>query len=84
MSDRFIRLVFDGESTDKIEIETGIPQGSPVSLILFLIYTRFLFEEINIDKKELNLSISSYADDLIILASSNDLNTNCQILQRIA
>jgi len=83
MSDRYIKLVFDGESSENTKIETGIPQGSPVSPILFLIYIKFLFKEIDIDK-EFKLSIPSYMDDIAILASSRDLEMNCKILQRIA
>src|SRR5271170_1342315 len=84
ISDRSIRLAFDGESTEKTKIETGIPQGSPVSPILFLIYIRFLFEEIDIDEEELELSIPSYMDDITIRVSTTDLENNCRILQKIA
>jgi hypothetical protein len=50
MSNRYIQLAFDEEKSERTGIETDISQESPVSLILFLIYIRFLFKETdNID-----------------------------------
>ena len=52
MSDRKIALAFDAETGPETAIEVGIPQGSPISPILFLIYIRFLF---NINMGEIRL-----------------------------
>ena len=79
MSDRYIQLALDGEKDQKTRIETGILQGSPVSPILFLIYIRFLFEEIDI-----KVPTPSYMDDIAILAIGKELDANCEVLQRIA
>jgi hypothetical protein len=38
MSDRTIRFAFDGEISAMIGVNDGIPQGSPVSPIMFLIF----------------------------------------------
>ena len=38
LTNRKVQLVIDGHDNKEREIETGIPQGSPVSPILFLIY----------------------------------------------
>ena len=38
LTDRKIQLIIDGHANQEERIETGIPQGSPVSPILFLIY----------------------------------------------
>src|SRR5437660_10350132 len=43
LSDRRASLSFDKDSEKMSPIETGIPQGSPVSPILFLIYLSPLF-----------------------------------------
>jgi hypothetical protein len=51
-----------------------------VSPILFLIYIRFLFEEI----KDIRIRIPSYLDDIAILAKLESLENNCQILENIA
>jgi Reverse transcriptase (RNA-dependent DNA polymerase) len=58
----------------------GIPQGSPVSSILFLIYIRNLF-----DVRFLRTSIiPSYVDDIAITATSNSAQRNCAVLKLIA
>ena len=44
MEKRQLRLAFDGQIEEFSNIAIGIPQGSLISPILFLIYTRFLFK----------------------------------------
>ena len=62
------------------DIEIGIPQESPISSILFLIYIRFLFT------KKLNTSerILSYLDNIELVVSSKSIKENCQLLQKLA
>ena len=50
MSQRSVSLAFDGKKHQMRQIDTGIPQGSPISLILFLIYIRFLLPRIRMAK----------------------------------
>ena len=38
LTDRRVSLVIDGYKVPEQPIDSGLPQGSPVSLILFLIY----------------------------------------------
>ena len=73
LQDRKVQLRFDGNSQKMTDIEIGIPQGSPVSPILFLIYIRFLFT------KRLNISerILSYLDDIELVVSSKSIEENC-------
>ena len=44
LSARSMQLAFDGDITSNTSILIGIPQGSPISPILFLIYIRYLFD----------------------------------------
>lgn len=44
LTERLLRLTFDGQAQDFNPIQSGIPQGSPISPILFLIYIRDLFQ----------------------------------------
>jgi hypothetical protein len=46
LSDRTVSLTFDGEKNSDQKIKSEIPQGSPISPILFLIYIRFLFTQV--------------------------------------
>ena len=43
MTKRQINLMFDGNQQEMTNIECEIPQGSPISSVLFLIYIRDLF-----------------------------------------
>ena len=80
LQDRKMQLKFDGNSQEMTDIEIGIPQGSPISPILFLIYIRFLFAE---RKSSINERILSYLDDIGLVVSSKSIEENCQLLQKL-
>ena len=80
LRNRSIQLAFDGEKQEKTQVEIGIPQGSPVSPILFLIYIRDLFSGI----EGIEVRKPSYVDDIGLIASSTSLERNCNILQNAA
>ncbi|POS82312.1 hypothetical protein EPUL_005208, partial [Erysiphe pulchra] len=77
LSDRELRLAFDCQCEEFSKIETGIPQGNPVSPILFLIYIKNLFESRAV-------KFISYMDDICIIASSKSIRKNIKILKREA
>jgi hypothetical protein len=74
LEERSIRLAFNGQIEDFSEVETGVPQGSPISPILFLIYIRDLFQ----DLKE--VYPLSYIDDIALATSSTSWNKNAKVL----
>jgi Reverse transcriptase (RNA-dependent DNA polymerase) len=90
MQKRKIQLIFNSEISSELSIEVGVPQGSPISAILFLIYTRYIFElaeeENNQQIKELlsNIRILSYIDDIAIVVNSKTLKENSKKLELIA
>lgn len=77
LSKRLLRLRFDGQTEPFSQINTGIPQGSPISPILFLIYIRDLFTTTS-------TSVLSYIDDIALIASSPSFKKNTTILEREA
>jgi hypothetical protein len=76
LEERSIRLAFDGQIEDFSEVETGVPQGSPISPILFLIYIRDLFQNLK------DVYPLSYIDDIALATSSTSWNKNAKVLQR--
>jgi ribonuclease HI len=76
LTDRSIQLAFDSQTGPATGITTGIPQGSPVSPILFLLYVRAVFQE-----RGLQLS---YIDDFSISVSSNSAARNSRALGQIS
>ena len=79
MSNRKIQLSFNGQTQEKVKIETGIPQGSPISPILFMLYLR------NICRLEIEGAYTlSYADDFAIIVTLNLAKINCKKLKGIA
>ncbi|EED15785.1 reverse transcriptase, putative [Talaromyces stipitatus ATCC 10500] len=71
---RSVQIQLNGEIGPPTDIICGLPQGSPVSGILFMLYIASLFRLGNPRNR------FSYADDAADLAISPSLATNCQAL----
>src|SRR5215469_16766783 len=86
MSNRKIKLAFNRESSKLMPINIGIPQGSPISPILFAIYVRYLYDFSNAGDKRSTLEAArylSYVDDNSITISSDSYEKNYRILKQI-
>jgi hypothetical protein len=78
LSQRSIQLRFNGKTQPLQRIQIGIPQGSPISPILFLLYIR------DICKRRPDTFTFSYIDDICIGASARSTKKLKQILEKTA
>ncbi len=79
LSDRSTSLAFSGKESAPFDVLRGVPQGSPLSPILFLFYNAELVRIC--DQPRLGISGGAFADDLNILTYSKSTETNCQRLK---
>jgi hypothetical protein len=78
LTNRTIQLHFDGETSAPIDLQAGVPQGSPLSPILFLLYIASLYQALVQDPR---LLVVGFADDTNLMAFSQDEADNCRQLQ---
>ena len=79
MTNRKTTLVIQGYETTAFPVPAGVPQGSPLSPILFLFYISELLNLCQRPKEGL-LAIG-FADDVNMLAYSRSTEGNCRILE---
>ncbi|KPM46545.1 hypothetical protein AK830_g65 [Neonectria ditissima] len=81
-----------GITSDTFELNTGIPQGSPLSPILFLIFAAPLLEKAPIGKRMVKLGETMYpcklysfafVDDTYFIAVSKSYSVNCKALEAL-
>ena len=70
--------MFDSKVSELIQIRAGVPQGSPLSPILFLLYITSLYKAL---ERHGNLTIIGFADDTNLLVASRDVSENCRRLE---
>ena len=82
LSDRTVEMIFEGNSIERHAVEAGVPLGSPVSPILFAIYTSGLIKW----RKEYVSAAEelSFVDDLGWVVAGYDVNQVVTILARCA
>jgi hypothetical protein len=82
LSERTIALSFDGQTNCQCPISTGIPQGSPASPILFLLYLCALFDTLNTIYP--NIWSPSYIDNVALVAQGKTREGNVRVLEAAA
>ncbi|KAF5586594.1 uncharacterized protein FSUBG_12104 [Fusarium subglutinans] len=85
-SHRIVKLKLPESTSVGFYMLIGIPQGSPLSPLLFLIFTAPLLQKINEDREKLGkhrirIVSFSYVDDTYLLAVSNSYEKNCMGLK---
>lgn len=81
LSNRTTTLIIQGKETESFSIEYGVPQGSTLSPILFLLYASELLDLCNRPKDR--ISAVGFADDTHILTYSRTTETNCRTLEKV-
>jgi hypothetical protein len=79
LEDRTAILVFDGEASARRVVPAGVPQGSPLSPILFILYISTLYDDL--ERLRGNLTIG-FADDTNLLAFGRDTPSCCASIER--
>ena len=75
LSDRKQIVVVDGQKSDILDVKAGVPQGSRLGPLLFIIYMNDITDEIESD-------ILIFADDTSLFATGSDPAETAQILNR--
>ena len=69
LSDRSAQLQFDGRKSSFIQLVVGVPQGSPLSPVLFLLYIASLYTRL---KEKHGILVVGFSDDTNILSVGRD------------
>ena len=81
LTDRTTTLVVQGQESDPFRIQYGVPQGSTLSPILFILYASELLEICN--RPKARVSAIGFADDTNILTYSTSTEANCRTLEGV-
>jgi retron-type reverse transcriptase len=76
--DRKVQLVINGYTCSLKKVEAGLPQGSPISPILFVIYISRFFEYI---EEKIPITILLFADNIGIIAVENSIRDITKTLE---
>jgi hypothetical protein len=81
VKDRKVSLIINGHETAMKPTNSGIPQGSPISPILFAIYISGVFEEVEDETGAVGIS---FVDDLSWIASGANVTEIAETLEKCA
>jgi len=84
MEERKVIMSMDGKEGDSMDVETGVPQGSPVSPVLFVIYLSGLFGRVEEKEKECGSEGISFVDDVAWVVEGEDVGECTQRLEGCA
>jgi len=84
MEERKVIMSMDGKEGDSMDVETAVPQGSPVSPVLFVIYLSGLFGQVENKEEECGREGISFVDDVAWVVEGEDVGECTQRLERCA
>jgi retron-type reverse transcriptase len=77
-TDRKVQLVIDGYTCSSKKVEAGLPQGSPISPILFAIYINGFFDHI---EEKISITTLSFTDNIGIIAVKSSIRDTTKTLE---
>ncbi len=83
LSGRTTMLVFNDYASDPVQVLTGVPQSSPLSVILYLVYSLSLLD-IGKGIKGKNNKIFGFINDMALVAVSDNVEENISKLKGMA
>lgn len=78
LHERATTLQFDGDESAPIRIHAGVPQGSPLSPILFILYSTALYNSL---RTHLGINTVGFADDSTLLSFGKNRDVVCKQLR---
>jgi len=84
MNERKVILSIDGKEGDSMDVETGIPQGSPVSPVLFVTYLSGLISDVEKEEEQCESKGISFVDDVEWVVERPVVGECTQRLERCA
>ena len=81
MTQRRTTLLIQGKETEAFQTIAGVPQGLPLSPILYLFYNAELFEACN--DSRLHASAVGFVDDANLLVYGTSTEANCRRLEEL-
>jgi retron-type reverse transcriptase len=82
LSDRRAMLIIDGRTGDMYSIQAGLPQGSPVSPVLFILSVSALFPWL--EDGHTSLQGTYFVDDTCLVIECEELEEGTRKLKSIA
>jgi hypothetical protein len=78
--DRKVQLIINGYTYSSKKIEAGLPQGSLISLILFVIYINRFFDYI---EEKIPITTLLFADNIDIIAVESSIRDTTKTLETV-
>jgi hypothetical protein len=82
LSNQRALLVIDGHASNEAPINSGLPQSSPVSPVLFILYIRLLAAAIKAAVP--GVQRISFIDNQGLITAANSIKKACKTLQQAA
>ncbi|EAQ82983.1 hypothetical protein CHGG_10801 [Chaetomium globosum CBS 148.51] len=79
LTGREATLLFDGKTAAPTAIRAGVPQGSPLSPVLFILYISSLYKQLKDEHP--HLAITGFADDTNLLVFGRNPEANVRQLE---